>query len=205
MTVTRTFLTGIADSVVVERHEETSTIEYPRRETISFIVPTIGRASLTATLASIELYPGDEILVARAFNPVAHEFGARERNTAIGLARGSWLAFLDDDDQYVIGHRAIMSRIIRELPYPAPIIFRMQYPNGRVLWRDNHFNPHRPNQPIFQCGNVGTPMFVVPNNPALLGQFSPDQQGDFQFLNGSKWPRRKFVFRPEIIAAIGHN
>lgn len=180
---------------------------------ISFIVPTIGRASLADTLQSIECWPGDEILVVGTFvcgrcrqlidadprirlipYPPGHDWGSAERNHAMPFARGRYLSFMDDDDTYAPGSRALMADAIRETP-ERPLLFRMQYPDGRTLWRD----------PIVRFGNVGTPMIVVPNVPARLGIWGSFVGGDLAFLETTGWYRSEIVWRPEVIALIGDN
>ena len=169
-----------------------------RATSISFIVATLGRESLTRTLASIELWPGDEILVVRG-KPPAGDWGHTERNAALPLAKGGWLAFIDDDDVYVKGHRAhqadaIMGMIGRRRLFP--ILFRMRYrSDGRILWRDNDMD--------LRNGNVGTPMMLVPNIPDRLSTFGHRFEGDFDFMNSWSWPRRNVVWNPVVIAEIG--
>ena len=105
------------------------------RPTISFIVPTIGRDSLKETLASIEKWPGDEVLVIR-HTPPSGNWGNAERQEGTDKAKCDYLAYMDDDDKYVFGHRAIMDQATRENPNNYPILFKMKYPSGRILWFD---------------------------------------------------------------------
>jgi hypothetical protein len=180
--------------VVVERI--TADDRALRSTSISFIVATTGRESLAATLASIDLWPGDEILLARG-KPPAGDWGHTERNAALPQARGGWLAFMDDDDTYVKGHRshqadAIAGLIGRRRLFP--VLFRMRYrADGRVLWADQDL----------RNGNVGTPMMLVPNIPDRLSTFGHRFEGDFDFMNSWTWPRRNVVWNPAIIAEIG--
>lgn len=173
---------------------------------ISFIVPTIGRSSLTKTLASIELLPGDEILVVGNVRdgvsgqvryiscPLGGDWGHAERNFATPLARCRYLAHIDDDDTYAKGTRARMAEAIAETP-GRPILFRMRYPNGITLWE----------KPEIRCGNVGTPMFLIPNRPTMLGRWESFVGGDCAFLESSKWRAEDYVWRPEVVALLGHN
>jgi len=174
---------------------------------ISFIVPTIGRPSLTQTLASIEWRPGDEILIVGERQYATNhqrirwvpclrgnDWGAKERNVAMPLARGRYLAFMDDDDMYAPGHRALMQDAIETTP-GKPVIFRQQYPDGRTLWKD----------PVVAFGNVGTPMVLVPNIPERLGIWGSFVGGDCAFIETLGWLRNEIVWRTDVVALIGDN
>src|SRR5258706_14778114 len=125
---------------------------------ISFIVPTLGRPSLLATLKSIETRPGDEIIVIGNVKEATNgqtryvpclpkgDWGHGERNIATPLARCQYLAHIDDDDTYAPGTRDLMEDAMRREP-GRPTIFRMRFPNGITLWQE----------PVIRCGNLGTP------------------------------------------------
>lgn len=174
--------------------------------TITFIVPTVGRESLIATLNSIECWPGDEILIVgdrhRVKDPRARfvdckpggDWGHTERNVATPHARGNYIAHIDDDDRYAPGTRALMADAISKANN-KPILFRMRFPNGITLWRE----------PEIKCGNVGTPMFLIPNEPKKLGTWESFVGGDCAFLESSGWAPSEYVWRPEVIALLGHN
>jgi hypothetical protein len=150
---------------------------------ISFIVATSGRPTLEATLASMELLPGDELIVvgeniprttprARYLDcPAGNDWGHTERNIAMRIARGSYIAHLDDDDTYAPGARLVMAGAMRNHP-ARPLIFRMQYSNGLQLWRSK----------VVEVGNVGTPMTLLPNDPALRGEFGSWYGGDIHYV-----------------------
>jgi hypothetical protein len=184
--------------ITVDRITAASRVD--RVHTITYIVPTIGRPSLQRALDSIELWPGDELLVARNDKPEGG-WGAYERNAAVPHAHGGWLAFLDDDDVYLPGARAahalgIASAIRRRSI--TPIIFKMRLAGTEeVLWRT----------PDLFYGNVGTPMMLVPNDPAHLrsGGFAARHGQDWDYLEGSTWPRRVFQWRGEIVAEVVFN
>lgn len=171
---------------------------------ISFIIATLGRPSLAQTLASIEVWPGDEVLVVgnvetRNEGPIRYlatppggDWGSTERNIATPLAGGRYLAHIDDDDVYAPGHRALMADAIAKHPH-ALTIFRMQYPQGGMVWQDH----------VIRWGNVGTPMLLIPNVPAKMGRWGERQDcGDFHFLQTMRWHGPEIVWREDVIAHI---
>lgn len=181
---------------------------------ISYIVPTLCRPSLVHTLESIETWPGDEILIVSDLSKNLHmqdfirarpeircvhclpggDWGHTERNFASPLAKGRYLAHIDDDDFYAPGTRALMADVVEKTP-ERPVLFRMQYPNGITLWAE----------PDLRCGNVGTPMMLIPNVPEKFGTWGSFVGGDCHFLETMGWGREDIVWRPEVIALLGHN
>src|SRR5687768_13465134 len=118
---------------------------------ISFVIPSLNRPTLHRTIASIEMWQGDEICVEFDI-PRTFRWGNDQRNKAIARAAGDYLAFIDDDDWYVKGHREMMQKAIDENPN-KPILFQMQYPDGTIFWKEKEIKP----------GNVSTPQILVPN------------------------------------------
>ena len=188
---------------------------------LSIIVPTIGRPTLQATLASLVGQPlarspvpgvdeGDEVLViggpASAVElfaedgvrhvpcPMGGHWGCEERTLGITQARQSHLAFLDDDDVWTPNARAAIGRAIAMAP-DRPILFRMRYASGRVLWK----------VPELRIQNVSTQMIVVPNDPTRLGRWTVRREGDYDFLASMGWPASDIVWRDEVIAEIGQD
>jgi glycosyltransferase involved in cell wall biosynthesis len=168
--------------------------------TFSVIVPTIGRRSLAATLASIaeQIEPGDEILVLCNRDD---DYGNQARQSLLERARGSHLVFMDDDDQFARGAFATMRRFARE--HPGRIgIFRMRFLDGRVLWKE----------PELRRTNVGSLMYCVPNVPEKLGRWTDSSEvyreqrrgdyGDFVFISETAALQGEPVFRPEVVAHI---
>src|SRR5678815_3766145 len=120
---------------------------------ISFVLPTLGRLGLLAALDSIELWPGDEVLVIGEMHaldpyirqsdinrgvrflhcPRGNDWGHSERNFSQAHAKGRYVANLDDDDVFAPGHRQVMADAMIRTP-DRPVIFKMKYPNGMVLW-----------------------------------------------------------------------
>ena len=173
------------------------------RTTVSVIVATTGRPSLARTLASIDVRPGDEVLVYQR-NPPGGDWGHTERNKAIPHARGAWLMFIDDDDWYVEGYRDVLTKAMGEVPgaRDVPIIFRMQFPDGTVLWKDDFLDKNT-NAPMLMNGNIGTPMLMVPNMPHMLHNFGRRYVGNFDFINNARWARRLIRWYPDIIVMTG--
>lgn len=171
---------------------------------ISFIVATVGRPSLADTLASIELWPGDELIVignvptqtdgqVRSItSPPGNDWGSTERNVATPLARGSYLAHIDDDDVYAPGAREAMAAAMQVDP-GRMTIFKMQYPDGSQLWAD----------PMIRWGNVGTPMIFMPNDPAKMGRWGERMDcGDLHFLQTMRWAGEEIVWSTDVIAHV---
>lgn len=163
-------------------------------QTISFIIPTIGRKSLKNTLDSVETWPGDEVLVIK-HNPPSGHWGNEERQEGTNKAKCDYIAYMDDDDVYVPGARKIMDTAIRE-NHGLPNLFKIKYPNGRVLWRKRWV----------KNGNVSSQMILVPNVKAMFyGWDKFHQWADFWFIRRWSWPDRAIVWRNEIICLMGHN
>lgn len=166
-----------------------------KRPTISFIIPTIGRKTLKRTLASIEKWPGDEVLVIQ-HNPPSGNWGNAERQEGTDRATGDYLAFIDDDDVYIPGHRAIMDQAIKENPNGNPMLFKIKYPNGRILWEKEWV----------KNGNVSTQMILVKNDKTMLYHWDQTHTwADFQFINRWHWRAKTIDWRSEIIVNMGHN
>lgn len=167
---------------------------------ISFIVPTKGRPSLAATLASIDLRGDDELFVigpttitdARAQmlpGTPYHDWGATERTLGMQAATQPYLAFMDDDDVYAPQMRTLLADAITRTP-DRPVLFRLQYPDGHQIWR----------APLLQQGNVSSQMILIPNDPAKLGSWqSGRRECDYDFLASMGWPISAIVWRTDVL------
>lgn len=173
-----------------------------RAQTISFIIPTVGRPSLTRTLDSIEAWDGDEVLVIKHDPPGGH-WGNVERQDGLDRAGCDYVAFIDDDDRYVKGHRKIMAAAIAEAPW-KPLLFRIRYPNGAVLWRPSNV-AGRP--PRLKNGNVSSQMICFPNDKAKLPRWDLTHSfADYYFIARTGWGNRSgFIWRPEVLVLMGHD
>lgn len=186
---------------------------------LSVIVPTVGRLSLGRTLDSIaHQLEADEVIVVAdsdfdAFRAASiyfdyddsrwqfaecggdeHGKGYAQRELGITLAHGTHLLFMDDDDVYEEG----ALDLFRNAACDRPVIFRMAHPQHGLLWRYQEL--------VF--GNVGTPMFMVPNEPEKLGRWAPYRKGlnepggDFSFIAGCVAGMGAPVWRHEVVASI---
>lgn len=99
-------------------------------------------------------------------------WGGPARNYGVGLARGSHLLFIDDDDQYRPGAIDQVRAMVADNPETMHV-WRMKARGGRVLWT----------RPVLRVGNIGTPMFCVPRHAA--GRWTERYEGDFDFALSS--------------------
>lgn len=176
---------------------------------ISVVVATAGRPTLEAALRSIheQMLDGDEIVLVNDGGDIPVELlteyvdcydeviggdrGYTARNHGIGLATGTHLAFLDDDDVYLDGALQAMRRAAAD----RPVVFRMDDPDHGILW----------DEPVLKFANVGTPMFLIPND-RRAGRWEPYNRegrgGDFVFLQQSVEKMGAPIWRTEIVAQI---
>lgn len=160
--------------------------------TFSVIVPTAGRATLSAALGSVapQLEPGDELLVLCNRD---RDFGNRARNDLISRARGTHLVFVDDDDEMLPGALARVRRWAEANPARVGIfkqVFDLQpsLPRVRELW------------------DTGSPCYVVPNLPGKLGRFIPppeepkERWADVMFIRTTCELQGEPVFVEEAIS-----
>lgn len=171
---------------------------------LTVITPTIGRESLRKMLSCLtpQLEPGDEVLVigdgeqpnARKIVgeikcplvryweiPLIRNFGNPQRNEAIAEAKGSYVSFVDDDDEVSSDYVKTIKRRSAEAP-GSPLMVRMKAFCG-ILWRDK--------QPSY--GNMSGQMFIAPNVPARIGKWSGKYAADFDFIWSTleKYPERE--------------
>lgn len=198
----------------------------------SIIIPTCGRPTLERTLASIAaagISPADQVIVIgdgtqREARAIAGSYGGRlpmkylstlettatsgnnQRHRGMEYAKGTHLLFIDDDDAYRPGALDIIRTAAEENPGRI-LIFKMQSQNPRKhAWAPIRWIDYK--DPF--VGNVGTPMFCIPNIPDRLGRWQQRLElggcGDFNFLESTlaKWPEGKasIVWRDEIIVDV---
>jgi glycosyltransferase involved in cell wall biosynthesis len=187
-------------------------------DSLTIILPTIGRPSLKAALDSISnqigrydqvfvigdgQYPRCQRLVDSYGIQYAYfelpdgphnDWGARARNFAIPLAKKGYISFMDDDDCYLPGAFGLIRRAIQEAP-GKPFMFRMLH-GTTILWAREEV----------ALGNVSTQMTVLPNQQDKLGRFTERYEGDFDFIQSTAGLYARgydpFTWRKEIIAIL---
>ena len=167
-----------------------------RRPTFSIIIPTAGRPTLAATLASVtpQLEAGDEILVIRSDDG---DWGAIARNSAVERARGTHLLFMDDDDEYTPEALRAMRKFAADHPHKIGI-FRMRWEfwhlgtYGRVLWET----------PELRINNVSSQMFLVPNLPGKVASWDPEYGHDYRFILNTVALQGDPLFCDTLVARI---
>ena len=160
----------------------------PPQVTFTVVVPSVGRESLQHTLRSIavQLEPGDEVIVVCNDR---RDLGTWARNSAMDRANGTHLLFLDDDDEYVVGAFAEMRRFAAEQPGTIGI-FREKLLDGSLFWRT----------PELLEGNVGSALFVVPNDPERLGRWTGSEGNDWNFIRDTAALQGPPVFCDAVVA-----
>lgn len=187
--------------------------------TLTIITPTVGRPSLATMLIALapQLEEGDECLVlgdgpqptaeqivaavvsvSRApvqyiEHPLAQNWGNPQRNTAIHMAKGELLVFIDDDDCPLPDGLSTIKRVAAEHP-KRPLMFSMLHQGLRL-----------PQTRTIVPGNISGQMFIAPNVPGRLGTWSDRYAADFDFIEGTMrhYAPEDLVWRDEITAAQG--
>lgn len=171
------------------------------RVSISLVIATVSRPTLIGTLRSLvgqDWRPGDEVLlVGDGPQPIACDlfassplpgryltnptrtgvWGHYARNWVLdaGVAAGTHLMALDDDDEYTPGAIATVREHLQQSPH-RPHIYRMSgHPDAGTVWKE----------PVVRVANLGTPMLVFPNSPRKLGRYAYTYTGDYEFCSST--------------------
>jgi hypothetical protein len=117
-------------------------------------------------------------------------WGNRQRNVILDgrLAHGDLIVWQDQDDSFFPGALAGVTKVAAAFP-GRPLIFKMQVCADRngsmpfVLWNEKG---------RVERDHIGGHMLVVPNDPALLGRWEPEESysSDFDFIESTL---RKFA------------
>ena len=185
---------------------------------LSIIIPTRGRLSLKNTIASIwrDADPKDvEVIVAvdthgpllEDIDAIAEEWGATvlehdaghhcwghcQINAAMAEAQGAYLAFMDDDDEYVEGGVDTILNAIELMSTPLlPIMPQFLAHWGEVIWPEPRIVEQR----------IGGHCIVAPNIPEKLGQWTCRYEGDYDFIAATlRWYQPSEVcWLPKVVA-----
>jgi glycosyltransferase involved in cell wall biosynthesis len=156
----------------------------------SIIVPTCGRPTLAATLASIasQIASGDEVIV---ICDTGSKWGNSSRDKAMEMSTGTHLLFMDDDDVYAEGALDLARKAVADWPEHVHV-FRMHSPGDNNPWCKQEIAP----------GQVGTPMVVWP----AIGPFprwDADDTGvsDFRFIDAAA-KGKPIIWHEEVLAIV---
>jgi len=183
---------------------------------LTIITPTIGRPSLALMLAALvpQLQEDDECLVlGDGPQPAAEQviaevkstriryvehalvrnWGNPQRNTAIDMANGDLLVFIDDDDCPLPEGINTIRRVATQYP-GRPLMFRMRH-QGLLL----------PQSRTLVMGNMSGQMFVAPNVPGRIGRWSDRYAADFDYIETTMkhYNLEDLVWRDEITTVQG--
>ena len=153
---------------------------------LTVVVPTLNRASLKEAISSCGDLPVE-------VEKDTHRTGAGPtRNRAVQRVTTPWVAFLDDDDIVDKAFLYHFQEALEGTPEADLIIFRMRFPDGRVL----------PKVPRVVWGNVGIAMAVkteiAKKHPFVKGENSFNKNEDFVFAKTIEENGYKVVFSPRI-------
>jgi glycosyltransferase involved in cell wall biosynthesis len=182
---------------------------------LTFIIPTIGRDTLTRTIESLEKQTNinwKAIIIFDSCSPTIElnsekiqiiqiekkgegsNSAGNVRNEGIKLATTEWIAFVDDDDTIASNYVETFYNEIQEFNNMDVIIFRMSY----------HFNCNfiiprlPPVDNIIYDGNVGI-SFAMKKELFDLGyNFIPSHNEDFKLINRIRENNYKIMVSPYI-------
>lgn len=161
--------------------------------TLSILIPTCGRSSLSRLLDSVrpQLASVDELLIRHDHTG---DWGHTPRNVMMASAKGDYILSIDDDDVYLPDALDFVRAALALAP-GRPHMFRL-IRGGRfgddVVWTDK----------VIREGNVGTQMICVPNVAGKLGRWGSRYEGDFDFIVSTLvlYPPDSLVWCEEVIA-----
>lgn len=165
-------------SFLVPTHRE----DRPLERCLQSIAPQLGRDDEVIVIGDTHdgALPGVEALVGRydarfrylAHDAGYHDFGHSQLNYGIAQARGSWLHVNDDDDIWAPGAVNLM-RMHADGLGERPLLFRFVSYVGMVFWCDRG---------RLERNWIGGHCLVAPNLPGKVGQWGPEYNGDFDYI-----------------------
>lgn len=149
-------------------------------------------------------------LVVRDVDTGHHCWGNCARNVGNAMAQGTWIGYIDDDDEMTDGALdAIRSVIAREMAgdlshlsvdgspndwFARPILFQFLAPWRQVLWGTRDLT----------VGNVGGLCIVFPNVAGKIGTWTCDYTGDHAFITSTvALHGGRVAWEPHVIAVTG--
>lgn len=193
---------------------------------LSVVLPTCGRLSLAASVTSVlpELAPEDELIIvgdgshdqkyARGVARVGGSmtdgpvwylettvpgsvYGNGQRQAGTDHARGTHIAYLDDDDVWNPGTGDLF-REAAKTDHEAVHIFRAEWGSGHhwhgILWQDKELRQ----------GNIGVPQVLWPNTgplPLWMAYNALQTVSDFGWMQAAADGKR-LVWHEEIVATV---
>lgn len=180
---------------------------------ITFIIPSVNRATLTNSVNSllnqtnknwkcIIIYDGvdgvdfddDRIKCIKidklGNNTSSHGVSGLVRDAGLDLVETEWIGFLDDDDTLEPEYVETLFNKYTDYDF---VIFRMIWENGRVF----------PSGESLYFGNVGI-SFCYKNKFENLRFGRNDDGEDFEFVTKLKNITNNYIITPEILYNVGH-
>jgi glycosyltransferase involved in cell wall biosynthesis len=180
---------------------------------ITFIVPSIGRKSLTNSINSlisqtnenwecIIIYDGVDGYVFEdsrikyiniekiGGNSPVHGMSGLVRNHGLKNCKTKWIGFLDDDDTIDTTYVETLFKKYNEYDF---VMWRMIYPNGKIL----------PTKDEIKFGNIGISFCYKNKFDDLIFDSNRDGE-DFDFVKKLSNLTSNYIFASEIMYKINH-
>jgi glycosyltransferase involved in cell wall biosynthesis len=186
-----------------------------QKETITFIIPTIGRPSLEKSINSLikQTNPNWECII--IFDDVdlisfdderikclkikksgqtgkSHNMGGLVRNEGIKICDTKWIGFLDDDDTL---HPQYVQKLYENYQTYDLVIWKMKFNNGKIVPKSTTIKDLR-------RANVGISFCYQNKFDNLL--FNNSEIEDFEFIQKIKNMTKNIVITPEIYYNVKH-